>query len=395
MQSSRRISLLVTMIVMAVGWIARPNGLAKSPKHETREIPVFEYDETFPRPLPNHWITGTVVGIDVDAKQHIWMAHRAKTIRPDELHGQADPPLGECCVAAPYVIEFDYSGNVVQAWGGPSPTHEYDWPTDGGPSPDPTGGGGPNGMHSVMVDHHDNVWLTATGPGDGQILKFTRQGKFLLQIGHPHRPKPDSNDTENVNLASGIVAYPPTNEVFVSDGYGNRRVIVFDADTGKYKRHWGGYGKRPDDSIRFRYDPNKPFEQFSTVHGIGVSHDGLVYACDRNSSRVQVFNLDGTFIKEKLIEPQTLNGTVFGIAFSPDPEQRFAYIPDGRNEKVWILDRKSLDILGAFGCPGHAGGCLTTPHSIAVDARGNVYIGETWEGKRIQRYLFKGLKALS
>jgi sugar lactone lactonase YvrE len=126
-----------------------------------------------------------------------------------------------------------------------------------------------------------------------------------------------------------------------------------------------------------------------------VSNDGLVYACDRNGSRVQVFKTDGTFVAEKGIERQTLNGTVFGIAFSPDPEQRYAYIPDGRNEKIWILERKSLDIIGSFGCPGHAGGCLTTPHSIATDAKGNIYIGETWEGKRVQRFLFKGVRSLS
>ncbi len=366
-----------------------------TPRNIGRQVPVFEYDETFPRPMPNNWTTGTVVGIDVDARQHIWMVHRAPTLRPDELHGEANPPLGDCCVKAPYVIELDYAGNVVQAWGGPSPTGEYDWPTNGGVSPDPTAGNAPSGMHSVMVDHKDNVWLTATGPGDGQILKFTRTGKFLAQYGHPKRPKPDSNDTENANSSSGIAIFPKTNEVFVSDGYGNRRVLVLDADTAKYKRHWGAYGKRPDDSIRYQYNPDRMFEQFSTVHGIGVSKDGLVYACDRNGSRVQVFTLDGTFVMEKGIERQTLNGTVFGIAFSADPEQRFAYIPDGRNEKVWILERKTLDIIGSFGCPGHAGGCFTTPHSIATDAKGNIYIGETWEGKRIQRFLYKGLRSLS
>ncbi|HEV3057338.1 MAG TPA: hypothetical protein VGY48_03780 [Vicinamibacterales bacterium] len=360
-----------------------------------RQVPYFEYDETFPKPLPNHWTTGTVVGLAVDAKQHIWIVHRAPTLRPDELHGEQDPPLGECCVKAPYVIEFDYAGNVVQAWGGPSPTHEYDWPTNGGPSPDPTAGAQPTGMHSVFVDHKDNVWLTATGPGDGQILKFTRNGKFLAQYGHTKRPRADSNDIENANQASGIAEYVKTNEMFISDGYVNRRVLVLDEETAKYKRHWGAYGKRPDDSVRYQYNPNKLFEQFSTVHGIGVSNDGLVYACDRNGSRVQVFKTDGTFVAEKGIERQTLNGTVFGIAFSPDPEQRYAYIPDGRNEKIWILERKSLDIIGSFGCPGHAGGCLTTPHSIATDAKGNIYIGETWEGKRVQRFLFKGVRSLS
>lgn len=403
MKSLKTLSYAILAGVLAGGAaysIARPTAADQPPRatgvtNTARQVPYFEYDETFPKPLPNHWTTGTVVGIAVDAKQHIWIVHRAPTLRPDELHGEANPPLGECCVKAPYVIEFDYAGNFIQGWGGPSPVHEYDWPTNGAPSPDPTAGDSPSGMHSILVDHKDNVWLTATGPGDGQILKFTRNGKFLAQFGHVGRQRPDSNDTENANQSSGIAVYPTTNEVFISDGYVNRRVLVLDADTAKYKRHWGAYGKRPDDSIRYQYNPNKMFEQFSTVHGIGVSNDGLVYAADRNGSRVQVFKLDGTFLAEKGIERQTLNGTVFGIAFSADPEQRFAYIPDGRNEKVWILERKTLDIIGSFGCPGHAGGCMTTPHSIAVDGKGNIYIGETWEGKRVQRFLYKGLRAQS
>ncbi len=355
-------------------------------------MPYFEYDETFPKPMPNSWTIGTVVGVSMDPKNdHVWIVHRGSTLRPDELRAEHDPPLGECCVTAPPVIEFDYAGNLVQAWGGPSP--EYDWPSPGGPSKDPTGGGSPSGLHSIFVDDQDAVWITATGPGDGQMLKFTREGKFVLQVGHTGRARPDSNDTGNLNQASGVKVRG--GEVFVSDGYGNRRVAVFDAATGQYKRHWGAYGKRPDDSIRFRYDPNRPFEQFSTPHGIEVSRDGLVYVADRNASRLQVFKSDGTYVAERRIEPQTLNGSVFGVGLSPDPEQRWVYIPDGRNEKIWILERSTLEIVGSFGCSGHAGGCFTTPHSIDVDARGNIYIGETWEGKRVQRFLYKGLRARS
>jgi hypothetical protein len=387
--------------VALIALVARPQTQSSprpsaGPEPRTpRQVPYFEYDETFPKPLPNQWTTGTVVGISVDTRQHIWIVHRGSTLRPDELRAEHSPPLGKCCVTAPPVIELDYEGNVVQAWGGPSPSGEYDWPSPGGKSLDPYAGGTPSGMHSVFVDHKDNVWLTATGPGDGQMLKFTRDGKFLLQVGNTKRTGPDSNDTANLGQASGIKEYAPSNEVFLSDGYVNRRIIVFDGDTGQYKRHWGAYGKPPDDSIPFRYDPNKPFEQFSVLHGIGVSNDGLVYACDRNGSRVQVFNTDGTFVMEKLVEPHTFNGSVFGIAFSSDPEQQWAYIPDGRNEKVWILERKTMDIVGSFGCPGHSGGCMTTPHSIDVDGKGNVYIGETWEGKRVQRFLYKGLRSES
>jgi len=390
------------LVAVAIGaFVARtssqsPERPSAGPAPQTpRQVPYFEYDETFPKPLPNAWATGTVVGISVDAKQHIWIVHRGSTLRPDELRAEHNPPLGGCCKTAPPVIEFDYDGNVVQAWGGPSPDGKYDWPSSGAPINDPYAGGSPSGMHSIFVDHKDNVWLTATGPGDGQMLKFTRDGKFLLQFGRTGLKGPDSNSTDRLGQASGIKVYEPTNEVFLSDGYVNHRVMVLDGDTGAYKRHWGAYGKRPDDSIKFKYDPNKPFEQFSVVHGIGVSNDGLVYACDRNGSRVHVFKTDGTFVMEKLVEPQTFNGSVFGIAFSSDAEQKWAYIPDGRNEKIWILERKTMEIVSSLGCPGHAGGCFTTPHSIDVDAKGNIYLGETWEGKRVQRFLYKGLRSES
>ena len=355
-------------------------------------VPYFEYDETFPKTLPNNWILGTVVGVNADEQDHIWIAHRPDTLRPDELEAEKTPPRAECCVRAPHVIEFDYEGNVVQAWGGPG--EGYDWPTPGGPSADPTGGGGPAGMHSVFVDHNNNVWLTGTGGQDGQILKFTRDGTFIKQFGSAG-PNEGSLDPENLNRSTGVAEYVPTNEIFIADGYGNRRVVVLDGETLALKRFWGAYGKPPDDTVREAYDPNKAPTQFRTPHGIAVSEDGMVYLADRNNSRVQAFNVDGTFVNEQFIEPHTSSGTVFGVALSREPEQKYLYIPDGRNEKVWILERSSLEILGSFGCPGHAGGCMTTPHSIGTDSKGNIYIGETWEGKRVQRFLYKGTRAQS
>lgn len=390
------VSLAVVALAAAGGYqqIRARAGQEVAPKGAStaKMVPYFEYDETFPKPLPNHWIVGTVVGIFADTKDnHVWIAHRPDTLRPDELEAEKTPPRAECCVRAPHVIEFDYAGNVVQAWGGPG--EGYEWPTPGGPSPDPTGGGGPSGMHSVFLDSDNNVWLTATGPGDGQILKFTRTGKFLLQFGHSGNKSQGSNDTDNLKGASGVKSYK--GEIFISDGYGNRRVVVLDQATGAYKRHWGAYGKRPDDTVKQPYDANKPPQQFSTPHGIGVSDDGIVYLADRNASRLQTFKIDGTFIAERFIEPHQSSGSVFGVALSQRPEQKYLYVPDGRAERIWILERKTLDIIGSFGCPGHAGGCVTTPHSIDTDMKGNVYVGETWEGKRVQRFLYKGVRAQS
>ena len=208
-------------------------------------VPYFEWDETFPKmPLPNNWATGTVVGVAVDKNEHVWIAHRAETLRPDELEGERG--RGECCFKAPHVIEFDFEGNFIQAWGGPSPTGEFDWPTPGEQSKDPTGGGSPFGMHSIAVDDDDNVWLTGTGSGDGQMLKFTRDGKFLLQVGRAGLTGPTSNDPQDMGRATGVQIL--RGEAYVSDGYGNRRVLVVDAETGAYKRHWGAYGKVPDDT---------------------------------------------------------------------------------------------------------------------------------------------------
>ncbi len=338
-------------------------------------VPKFEADPYWPKPLPNNWILGEVSGVAVDARDHVWIIHRPRTTSEHDRY--AADGKGDCCVPAPAVIEFDPAGNVVQAWGGPGAGYEW-----------------PDNEHGVFVDAKDNVWIGGNGDKDAQLLKFTRAGKFLMQIGH-HGQSKGNNDTANLGRPAGIVVWAPTNEVFVADGYGNRRVIVYDGETGAYKRHWGAYGNKPDDSApRTRFFEGTGAPQFNLVHGLRISNDGLLYVGDRVNNRVQVFKLDGTFVKEGYIERKTSGseGTAFDVAFSPDKQQRFFYVPDGTNKKIQIVDRQTLEILGFVG--GHGGhGALDFYHihSIAVDSKGNIYMGEVNAGRRALKYTYKGM----
>lgn len=325
-------------------------------------VPVFEA-AAWPKPLPNNWVLGPVSGITVDAVDHVWIVHRPREVKQ---------PAG---VPAPPVIEFDAEGNVVQAWGGPGTG--YEWPEQ---------------EHGISVDHRDNVWVSASGDHDAQILKFSRGGKFLLQIGHQGK-NGGSNDTANLGMPTQMRVDRETHEVYVSDGEQNHRVIVFDADTGAYKRHWGAYGEKPDDKAATKYDPNgPPSTQFgSAVHCIHIAADGLLYVCDRANSRIQVFRKDGTFVKEARIAAGTSGaGSVWDLEFSPD--QKFVYVADGSDQKVWILRRDQLQVVGSFGEKGsNIGQFATSVHDIAIDSKGNLYTGEAANGSRVQKFASKGL----
>jgi DNA-binding beta-propeller fold protein YncE len=285
-------------------------------------------------------------------------------------------PPSMCCKGAPPVLEFDRDGNLVGHWGGPGAG--YEWP-------------GTN--HGITVDHKGNVWIGGNDPGDAHILKFTKQGKFLLQVGHPGK-NAGSQDMQNFWRAAKVTVDPQMNEAYVADGYGNRRVVVIDAETGMFKRYWGAYGNKPDDTNLGPYDPDAPpARQFrNPVHCADISTDGLVYVCDRANNRLQVFQRDGTFVKEVVIAKNTRgDGAVWDIAFSRDPGQTFLFVADGRNERVHILLRESLQLLTSFGDGGHQPGQFFGVHSIATDSRGNIYTTETYEGKRLQKFAYKGL----
>ena len=318
------LSLVSLLAVLGVGLVVLD-------RHATTqaaaiEAPMFEVDPMWPKPLPNHWILGWTVGVGVDAQDHVWVVHQANKLEPSEIWG-ADKS-SSCCFAAPPVLEFDQGGNLIGHWGGPG--KGYDWM---------------DSVHGVTVDYKGNVWMGGNGQGESEVLKFTQSGAFLLQIGRPNQSK-GSNDVANLSRATKVVVDPAANEAYVADGYSNRRVIVYDADTGQYKRHWGAYGHTPDDTNLGRYDPDAPpAQQFrNPVHGVEVSKDGFVYVCDRVNDRLQVFRKDGTFVKEAFFARRTLgDGSVFDIAFSKDPQQKYIYIADGSNDKVYIVQRDTLE----------------------------------------------------
>jgi DNA-binding beta-propeller fold protein YncE len=249
-------------------------------------------------------------------------------------------------------------------------------------------------VHGIFVDHRNGVWISSERQGDHHILKFDRGGRFLLQIGRKGQST-GSNDTANVNRAADMYVSPKTNELFVADGYANRRVVVFDAETGAYKRHWGAFGRPPDDSMKLARTTAGPSPaQFNLVHDVLLSNDGLVYVADRNNNRLQVFTPDGAFVREAFVarETSTTNGTVYAFALSADPQQQFLYVADAANGRIRILNRQTLEIAGSIGRWGRQAGQFMVPHSIATDSRGNLYVAEIREG-RIQKFVLKAAAA--
>ena len=334
-------------------------------------VPQFLVDPFWPKPLPNNWILGQVAGIRVDRFDHIWVVQRPGSLTKRDRAAEQNPPQAKCCVAAPPVLVFDQSGNLIRHWGGPG--QGYNWPKS---------------EHSIYIDDNDFIWLAGNDKNDGQLLKFTMDGKFVLQIGKPIEGA-DSNSTERLGSPADIAVDVAAHEVYAADGYTNRRVVVFDSETGAYKRHWGAYGNKPSDDKTPPYDPAKPVsQQFGNpVHCVRISKDGLVYVCDRINDRYQIFRKDGTFVSEHFFERNTrLNGSVYELAFSPDKEQKFIYMVDGSNGEVRIVDRSTNEVLGRFGRVGRQAGEFTAAHNITVDLEGNIFTAEVSTGQRVQKF---------
>ncbi len=393
----RNVLIGAAFVVVLVGLGLAYGYLERGAEAQTRtgvQAPYLEVDPLWPKPLPNHWLLGSTIGVWVDERDHVWIIHRSSaTLNANERGAELKPPTGECCAGAPPVLEFDAEGNLVSNWGGPG--QGYEWPTSN---------------HGITVDHKGNVWIGGNGPGDAQILKFTRSGKFLLQIGKANaRQGPNnkegqptyagnSNDTVSFGRVAKIFIDPKANEAYIADGYLNKRVAVLDVDTGKLKRYWGAYGNKPDDKDLGPYNPDAPpAQQFrNPVHCADLANDGLLYVCDRQNDRIQVFQKDGKFVKEQFIAKRSLGeGSVWDIAFSKDPQQTYLYLADGRNMKVRILRRDTLEELTAFGDGGRQPSQFFGVHSLAVDSKGNLYTTETYEGKRVQKFVYKGLRPVT
>lgn len=390
----RHLMIAAGFAVLGTGLAIGQSKLQAAAAARAVDAPRFEVDPLWPKPLPNHWILGMVIGVGIDSRDHVYIVHRGEATlnQRTESGMDAKPPIGECCRSAPPVLEFDPEGNLVNSWGGPGQGHN--WPISN---------------HGISVDDKDNVWIggngactdsiakagacSVVGSGDSFVLKFTRAGKFLMEIGEPNQRTNSLSQTSFGRVAK-ISFDIKANEAYFSDGYANKRVAVVDMNTGKIKRFWGAYGNVPSDSNYGRYNPDAPLiPQFRTpVHCAEPTNDGLVYVCDRPNDRIQVFQKDGKFVKEVRIFPKTLgDGSVWDIAFSRDPQQKYMYLADGKNERVYVMDRQSLEILTQFGDGGRQPGQFFAVHSIATDSRGNIYTTETYEGKRLQKFVYKGI----
>lgn len=351
----------------------------------------FKVDAKWPKPLPNKWLLGQVAGVAVDRHDNIWIIQRPASLTADEAGAAQTPPRSNCCFPAPSIMKFDREGNLLLAWGGVAdpgflterctPAKGCEWPTN---------------EHGIFVDHNDNVWIAGNGAGNHQVLKFSRDGTFLLQIGKAgltggsNATTGGLGGTPLLGQPADVEVDPTNNEAYIADGYQNKRVLVVDGNTGRYLRHWGAYGGAPDDAAPGPYVAGQaPARQFrNPVHCVRVTTDNMVYVCDRVNNRIQVFQKNGTFVREFFVEPDTLgNGSTWDVDVSPDKGQRHLYNADGENNVVWILDRMAGTIVDTFGRNGRYAGQFHWVHNLAVDSHGNIYTAEVDTGKRTQKFV--------
>ncbi|HEV8448522.1 MAG TPA: NHL repeat-containing protein [Gemmatimonadaceae bacterium] len=427
---NRGITLVGALLLLSGGWGVGASAAQAPAKTGARtaakEAPKFEVDPMWPKPMGNRWILGSTTGVAIDSRDHIFVVHLTDSFTPRTEIGLTvgGAAYGECCASAPNVLEFDPSGALVAHWGGPG--EGYNWPEQNA---------------GLAIDDAGNFWIGGAGGADSRILKFSKDGKFIAQYGTaPAAPPPvaaagrsggdtayagvspgrgaagrgggrggrggrggapalpaNSNSMESFGGAMGFAIDSKANEIFVADGSRNHRVAVVDMNTGAIKRYWGAYGAKPDDADTAKYEPGGAApKQFGQVRCVRIANDGLVYVCDATNDRIQIFKKDGSFVKEATVEPSTRgSGSVWDIAFSRDPGQKYVYVADGANDKVHILDRASLQELTAFGDGGRQPGLFYAVDGVATDSKGNLYTIETFEGKRLQKFNYKGVGAVT
>ena len=413
-----KLILACAAVGAAAALLATQPRLGDASQGQAAQAPLFEVDPMWPKPLPNRWILGSSVGIAVDSRDHVFVLNLMDSFNArTEMGAATNPPTGECCTPAPSVLEFDASGALVNSWAGSG----ADWPTT---------------PYGLAIDKQGNLWIGGSAGTDTRLFKFTRDGKLVTAMGKvvsaPAPAAAAAPDTAYAGVSRGGAAAAPAagrggrgggrgaaprpvlpaasgsteafggaadlsldaaaNEAFVADGFRNRRVAVVDMNTGAIKRFFGAYGAAPDDAVMASSDAATPSKQFSMVRCAELANDGLLYVCDAANNRIQVFRKDGSFVKEKAIAPQTRRwGSVWDVAFSRDAGQRYLYVADGSNMKVHILDRQSLEHLTSFGDGGRYPGEFLAVTGIATDSKGNLYTVEASEGKRVQKFTYKGV----
>jgi hypothetical protein len=392
-----KVGMMFVAVLLALG---AGQAMLDRASAQAKQVPRFEVDPFWPKPMPNNYVQGMTIGIGIAPDDHVLVIHRANDAGSGldrteyAILKEGAPRVGECCMPAPPVLEFDQTGNLVRSWGGPSKDGSYDWPESN---------------HGIVVDHKGFVWIGGNGGPDAHILKFTRDGKFVAQYGKKDarlqagangaKPNYVSNslDMNNFGRVAKIFIDPKANEGYVADGYLNKRVAVIDLDSGKIKRIWGAYGEPPTDLPLGPYDPTQPpAKQFrNPVHCAERANDGMVYVCDRPNDRLQIFTSEGKFVKEVFVAKDTrADGSVWDVAFSKDPQQTWLYMADGVNEHVRVFNRSTMEEVYNFGYGGRQPGMFLGVHSLAVDSKGNLYTTETYTGKRLQRFNYKGMGAV-
>jgi hypothetical protein len=363
-----------------------------------KDVPHYKVDPFWPKELPHNWIMGAVGGLFVDAHDNVWVLQRPGTSTKVQLGAAQNPPMSDCCNKTPSVLEFNPAGDVIRSWGGPG--FVKDWPTV---------------EHALWVDKGGNVWITGNGRDDRQALKFTADGRQLLEIGRKSTEPKNNQDTSMLGHPAGITVDDAAHEVYIADGYLNNRVVVYDSDTGKFKRGWGAYGiplsqvtnavesgggegEAAGDSLTAKSPKIAPYKagdmpskQFrSPVHCVEISNDGLLYVCDRHNDRIQVFTKQGKFLKEFFLRTAALhNGSTWTLTFSRDPEQKYLLVVDGEDNHIFVMRRSDGVVVSSFGHAGRMAGQFLEVHQIGMDSKGNIYTGEVIDAKRVQKFVLQ------